>query len=287
MSYTLETYTFATFKNTDLQATFYRPATATTYHATLIYLHGGGLIFGQRDDLPEAYIKLLTDAGYGILAIDYLLAPESTLDLITQYAQAAIDWFLTASNDGELQLNHQPYYLFGRSAGAYLALYLAKQQALQDKPEPAGVISLYGYFNLNEASFTLPSLHYLNFNRVPEASIKRLLQRTPIVAGPMEERYPIYLAARQEGNWIQKLIPASQTARDFSLSFSDLKTLPKSFIAAAAGDTDVPVRQSRLMSQHIPEAELHIIEANEHDFDRTHVETLGLDVYESILTWLN
>lgn len=295
MTHTQEFYTFATFKEIPLQATFYRPPSTQTYQATLIYFHGGGLVFGQRDDLPEVYIELLTQAGYGILAVDYLLAPETTLDLIIDHAQLAIDWFLTTSETDGLQLANQRYYLFGRSAGAYLALYLAAQQVESNEEQAdhhktqvaEGIIALYGYFNLNEASFSIPSRHYLKFNQVPEASINRLIRHQPLVAGPMDERFVIYLAARQAGNWIPKLLPANKTARDFSLSLSDLKTLPKTFIAAASGDTDVPVRQSRLMSQHIPDAKLHIIASNEHDFDRTHIETHGLKVYQAMLAWLD
>lgn len=289
MTYTQETYTFASYKGLDLQATFYRPNTKQPYQATLIYFHGGGLIFGQREDLPTVYIEQLTQAGYGILAVDYLLAPETKLDLLMEYAQRAIDWFLINSRvDGDLALAKQDYYLFGRSAGAYLSLYLASQAKLHDKtPTAKGIIALYGYFNLNEASFSVPSRHYLKFNTVPDAAVKRLIGHKPLVAGPMDERFVIYLAARQAGNWISNLLPTGQSARDFSLSPADLKTLPKTFIAAASGDTDVPVRQSRLMSQHIPDAQLYIIDVNEHDFDRTHIESHGLKVYQSMLDWLD
>ncbi|MGO4928121.1 alpha/beta hydrolase [Fundicoccus sp. Sow4_F4] len=297
MTYSQEIYTFASFKELPLQASFYRPSRTQTYLATLIYFHGGGLIFGQRDDLPEVYIEQLTGAGYGILAVDYLLAPETGLDLILDYAQTAIEWFLenTESELGNLQLTTQRYYLFGRSAGAYLALYLAAKQVNVDKNMPhnqtmqtaAGIIALYGYFNLNEASFSLPSRHYLTFKEVSPASIQRLIGQQPLVTGSMDERFLIYLAARQAGNWMANLLPPHQSARDFSLSYADLKTLPKIFIAAASGDTDVPVRQSRLMSQHIPDAQLHIIDSDDHDFDRTQVETHGLEVYHAILAWLN
>lgn len=300
MTHSQEVYTFATYKETALQATFYRPPSTQTYRATLIYFHGGGLVFGQRDDLPDIYIEQLTQAGYGLLAVDYLLAPETTLDIILEQAQLAITWFLTATESptDELHLATQRHYLFGRSAGAYLALYLGAQQAktrtekleanAKDLTETAaGIISFYGYYNLNEASFTVPSRHYLSFKQVPPASVEKLIRQQPLVTGPMDERYVIYLAGRQAGDWIKRLLPADHSARDYSLSQSDLKTLPKTFIAAASGDTDVPVRQSRLMSQHIPDADLHIIESTEHDFDRTQIETHGLPVYQSLLSWLD
>lgn len=325
MTYTQETYTFATYKEIPLQATFYRPAESIPYQATLLYFHGGGLIFGQRDDLPETYLTMLTQAGYGILAVDYLLAPETTLDLIFNYAQEAIDWFLAASsqtveelssaraknennadsahlsasptenskeltvgNTTTLNLPHSRYYLFGRSAGTYLALYLAAHHDQRSNSQQAeGIIALYGYFNLNEASFSIPSRHFLQFNTVPERLIQKLIRQTPLVTGPMAERFVIYLAARQTGEWIPQLLPKNASARDYSLTHADLKTLPKSFVAAGVKDPDVPVRQSRLMSQHIPQSQLHLIDTAEHDFDRTQIWSHGRILYENILAWLN
>lgn len=325
MTYSQETYTFATFKGIPLKATFYRPSSTITYQATLLYFHGGGLIFGQRDDLPETYLTLLTQAGYGILAIDYLLAPESRLDLIIDYAQAAVDWFLASAsqtaadassakpkndnngnsqtdniqeltvdadnkheNKNKLNLPHNRYYLFGRSAGTYLALYLAAHHDQRSHSQQAeGIIALYGYFTLNEASFNIPSRHFLQFNTVPERSIQKLIRQTPLVTGPMTERFVIYLAARQTGEWIPQLLPKNASARDYSLTPADLKALPKSFIAAGVKDPDVPVRQSRLMSQNIPQSQLHLIDTVEHDFDRTQIETHGRILYGNILTWLN
>ena len=46
---------------------------------TLIYLHGGGLVFGERTDLPSEYIEVLRRK-FNVLAADYRLAPESNLD---------------------------------------------------------------------------------------------------------------------------------------------------------------------------------------------------------------
>ena len=38
----------------------------------IIYFHGGGLIFGQRDDLPQAYIDILTESYHLVLvSIDW------------------------------------------------------------------------------------------------------------------------------------------------------------------------------------------------------------------------
>ena len=284
MTYIKETYTFDQYLSVPLAATFYRPTSTIDYQATLLYFHGGGLIFGQREDLPESYLELLTSAGYGVLSFDYLLAPESKLDTIIHYAHKAVNWFVDEATTS-LALPNTHYYLFGRSAGAYLSLYLAAHA--DDRPQANGLIALYGYYTLNEASFSIPSRHFLQFNRVNDATVKALIRSKPLVAGPMDERFILYLAGRQSGQWLNHLLTPNLKAADYSLTTQQLQSLPPTFLAAAAQDPDVPARQSRLMSKHIRDAEFHLIDTNEHDFDRTQMETHGLAVYHAMIEWLN
>ncbi|HIW38159.1 MAG TPA: alpha/beta hydrolase, partial [Candidatus Jeotgalicoccus stercoravium] len=46
---------------------------------TLIYLHGGGLVFGEKTDLPLEYLDILRSR-FDVLLADYRLAPESNID---------------------------------------------------------------------------------------------------------------------------------------------------------------------------------------------------------------
>ena len=59
--------------------TTYKQSESNDKHIAVFYLHGGGLLYGERDDLPLPYIELLTKAGYTVIAADYPLAPESAL----------------------------------------------------------------------------------------------------------------------------------------------------------------------------------------------------------------
>ena len=40
----------------------------------IVYYHGGGFLYGERGDLPEPYIDMITAAGYTLVAVDYPLA---------------------------------------------------------------------------------------------------------------------------------------------------------------------------------------------------------------------
>ena len=48
--------------------------------AVILYFHGGGLVYGSREDLPDFHIETLTNAGFTIISFDYPLAPESKID---------------------------------------------------------------------------------------------------------------------------------------------------------------------------------------------------------------
>ena len=63
-----------------IEASIFTPEHTTK--EAIIYLHGGGLVFGQRDDLPLAYIESFTNAGHPVITLDYLLAPEVKLPTI-------------------------------------------------------------------------------------------------------------------------------------------------------------------------------------------------------------
>ena len=75
--------------------------------ACILYFHGGGLLFGSRNDLPEIHLHLLTENGYPIIAFDYPLAPSAKLDLILEDVCASVNHFI----------GHLPLYLEEKAEG--------------------------------------------------------------------------------------------------------------------------------------------------------------------------
>lgn len=116
----------------------------------IVYLHGGGLLFGTRDDLPAYHLEQLTRAGFRVLALDYPLAPNAKLPQILEDILCSVN---TAAR--------QPYALFGRSSGAYLCLLAAASGGLSR--EPRGLVSYYGYGFLTDGWYEAPSAHYSAF----------------------------------------------------------------------------------------------------------------------------
>ena len=61
--------------------TVYRPTASNDARRIVFYLHGGGLVYGERDDLPSPYVRAITDAGSTLVCADYPLAPETAEQL--------------------------------------------------------------------------------------------------------------------------------------------------------------------------------------------------------------
>src|SRR5699024_9751774 len=105
-------------------------------------------------------------------------------------------WFV---EDFLPKYEQQNYFIMGRSAGAFLALangVYAKELSAQ----PSGIISLYGYFNLNDASFTVPNRYYLQYPTVNDKIISKQIQNEPLLEAIDQNRYLVYMAARQKGD---------------------------------------------------------------------------------------
>lgn len=278
-----ETHLF--FKNEAfiLESTFYRSATATK-EQTIIYLHGGGLIWGDRNDLPVEYIQQFLDNGYHFLAIDYPLAPETPLPEIYACTVRAVEWFCENFND-VLHLTSNDYSLFGRSAGAYLALLLGNDHTLPCQPKR--IISFYGYHSIQEPFYLSPSKQYQKYPAIPESMIKQMIQKKPLVSGPLETRYAIYIYCRQTGKWLDMVMPAKSNRESFSLSDDELKQLPPTFIAQSKNDQDVPYVIGVHLANTIPHADFFSVENLDHDFDKDSRNPVALQAYEAVIEWLH
>lgn len=275
------------YENFQINGTLYSDPTidCDETKGVIIYFHGGGFVYGNREDLPRQYIELILRDGYQILAVDYPLSPEVELTEIIDSAIASIKWFLDSN------LSEYPYFLMGRSAGGYLALQVAN--SLNSKPQlkqANGLISFYGYFNLQLAAFTLPNRHYLNYKEIDLKSLKHLIKSTPITYTNNPDRFLLYISARQKGHWINLLIKDphdKEKLKSLSLDRSEVQSLPPLFLATSTKDPDVPAQQSKLLNAWHDNAELHLIESSQHDFDRTLINDEGMSVYRLMIKWMN
>lgn len=278
------TRVFADWNGLPLSADLHRAA-ANRRNASILYLHGGGLVYGTRDDLPQRYIDLFLAQGYDLISFDYPLAPETKLPVIHDAVFTAFRWFLR-ERESELKLPSDRYFLFGRSAGAYLALLLADRIRREALPPAAGLLSFYGYPGFALPEFESPSPFYLKFPLADAALVERLTDGGPVAYGPMEQRYAIYLYARQSGNWLRLLADAPEDIARYVLCEDALRRLPPVFLTASTGDQDVPYRVSKQLKKALPDAALKTVYYLEHDFDRDAAAPDGQEVYRACLEWM-
>ncbi|MCD8221381.1 MAG: alpha/beta hydrolase [Clostridiales bacterium] len=253
---------------------------------SILYLHGSGLVFGTKNDLPVAYQELFLNAGYDLLLFDYPLAPESPLREITEAVHTAISQVLLHPETCGLSTS-LPFYLFGRSAGAYLAITQAVRLCRTSEfPHPAGLILFYGYHTFDLPEFKKPSPYFKKFPAVSSDTIDALAGRGFLTDGPLSVRYSIYIYARQTGTWTQ-FLGTDEEISSSSVSKEDLALLPPGFFTACSGDPDVPFRESKQLAASIAGSRFYPVYGWEHDFDRDISHTGGLSAYRAALAWMD
>lgn len=279
-----KTFNFIATNNISLNADLY-----TTFeprkNITIIYLHGGGLLYGTRDDFPLPYLNMFLAAGYDFLALDYPLAPETALTEIIATTLEQILFYLHNTQE-ILKLPNKDFIFLGRSAGSYLAFMLCQELLAKKLLAPKAFISMYGYENLTEPSFKLPSPYYNKLPHIPELQISNLISAKPKVYAPLAERFSLYVHARQTGKWLDYL-QLNGNYEQFALSIDTMHNMPPTVLAAATLDPDVPYRLSKNLSKLLPLAKLLTVYQSEHDFDRNLLDCTGKNIYQAIINWLN
>lgn len=262
------------------------PAKTRNRHVAILYFHGGGLLYGERDDLPSAYVSELLEAGFTLVCADYPLSPETKLPDILMATRDLWHWFAGGCLD---KFGIKSYLLFGRSAGAYLALMLADYLTREGlSPAPIGIIDLYGYYDLTDDFVWRPSEHYLTMPHISRSMVAPMMGTKPLSSAPKSTRFALYVYARQSGHWGKLLgLADKEVARRHSLDDISLSRLPPLFIAASTGDEDVPYTASKhLLRVAPPGTVMKTVYYLEHDFDRDVSCPEGMRVYRQIIDWI-
>ncbi|KAJ3127895.1 hypothetical protein HK100_009476 [Physocladia obscura] len=109
-----------------VQLDFYAPTSydpSANKYKTLVYFHGGGLVFGNRKSfLPVEFLSRVSSAGWIIISADYHLLPESNLDDIRADVSALQQWILKNHTTHGIDLSRVS--VAGSSAGAFVSIIL-------------------------------------------------------------------------------------------------------------------------------------------------------------------
>ena len=250
--------------------------------AHILYFHGGGLLYGTRTDLPETHLLTLTGKGFIIIAFDYPLSPAAKLGFIRDDILSSINRFIESPD--AYTVHQLPYFLWGRSAGAYLCLLAAASGSLIQPP--LGILSYYGYGFLTDGWFNVPSRYYQTLPAVPESCLE-LLPDYMHADGPLDTHYSAYVYARQTGCWKSLFYDGREKYFFLDFSLRNCDTLPcPIFCAHSMRDTDIPFQEFQALCQKY-HAQQFIASGDQHDFDRNETSPLTGRLLNATLRFLD
>lgn len=100
----------------------FTPANGTEQLTTIVWIHGGAWISGQKDDV-EPYMRILAAQGYTTIAVNYTTAPEAVYPTALTQLNTALAYISEHASDWNADPNR--IVLAGDSAGSQLASQLA------------------------------------------------------------------------------------------------------------------------------------------------------------------
>lgn len=248
----METFTYKTVGDLEIKADVYG-FKDDAVRPVAIWIHGGGLILGNRSWMNLRARKLLSDAGYLIVSIDHRLAPESKLPDIVSDVDDALRW---VREKGPELFHADPRRLavMGTSAGAYMAL----MTGYRADPPPAAIVSFWGYGDPLGDWMCRPSEYYRRQMLVTRSAARRGIGSEPITDGHRNEqrRRDFYVYSRQYGLWAEAVAgietPADADKIEPYLPIKHITPeFPPTMLIHGTEDEEVPFEQSKLLADEM------------------------------------
>lgn len=107
----------------------------------LVFLHGGGFVFGDLDTHDASCRMLCRHGGFHVLAIDYRLAPENSFPAAVEDGRAALRWAF--EHAAELGADPTRIGIGGDSAGGNLAAVVSQMAVADGGPAPLIQMLIY------------------------------------------------------------------------------------------------------------------------------------------------
>ena len=227
----------------DVTVRIYQPADRPPTLPGLLWIHGGGYVFGNVEGDDLRLKQLVKDVRCVVLSVEYRLAPEHPFPAALEDCYAALKW-LTANAD-ELGVERSRIAIGGTSAGGGLAASLALLARDRAEVDVAFQFLIYPMLddkNVAPASASLPDT-------------------------------PVWSRENNLFGWKSYLgrDPGGEGVSPYAAAFraTDLLGLPPTYIGV--GETDLFLNESihyaqRLLQAGIP-TELHVYPGAFHCFD--------------------
>jgi acetyl esterase/lipase len=223
----------------------------------VVYVHGGGFMFGDRRYLPETLrpdqlFEAMVEAGLAVATIDYRHALESPFPAQLHDAKAAVR-YLRAHAD-ELGISSERIGVMGESAGAHIAALVGLTAHRPDLEGPHGVIGVSSAVDVVVDWYGPADLATMPHGALPPSIAAKL---PPEMATPPEE----HLTRGLEGAALADASPVTHVTPD----------APPFLLVHGTADWLVPYAQSEQLAAALEAAgvpvELVPVEGAEHIFD--------------------
>lgn len=171
----------------------YRPAGARPEAILpgLVFMHGGGWVFGDLESHDGFCCRLANGAGCCVVAIDYRLAPEQPFPAAVEDCAAA--YARIAADAATLRIDPARIAVAGDSAGGNLAAVLALMGRDGDLPAPVFQALLYPVTDLDQSAggygpdtdgmvITGATMAYFQGHYTPDPATRRDWRASPLKA---------------------------------------------------------------------------------------------------------
>ena len=246
-----KTYTYKTVNKLEIQADVYF-SKADRLRPTLIWIHGGALIMGDRRGIDDTFRDQLAAAGFAVVSIDYRLAPETKLAAILEDVQDACKW---ARDKGPelFQADPRRIAVAGNSAGGYLAL----TTGYRVEPKPQALVAFWGFGDIMGDWVSKPNAFYRRQPLVTREEARQAVGTMPLTTpAAKNSRGRFFLYCRQQGVWPQEVagLDPAKDARAFD-RFCPIRNVtaqyPPTLLIHGSKDMDVPYEQSADMDREL------------------------------------
>src|SRR5439155_22731694 len=246
-----KTFTYKTVDHCEIKADVYG-APGDAARPGIIWIHGGALIMGHRGQIDDVLLGKLLKAGYGVVSIDYRLAPETKLPAIALDLEDACKW-VREKGPELLRIDPSRIAIMGGSAGGYLTLLAG----FRVDPRPKALVSFWGYGDIAGPWYSRPDPFYSKMAPVSKEEADKAVGGAVLseISGKNNSGR-FYLYCRQQGLWPKEV--AGHDPEKEPKAFDEFcpvrnvaATYPPTMLIHGTNDTDVPYELSAMMAKEL------------------------------------
>lgn len=275
-------FVYKTVEGHQIKANLFLPKTKGP-HPVVVYFHGGGFIFGNRDrGLNNTLKEKLLASNYAVVSADYRLAPETKLDEILQDVSDIIKW-IKLNGQQKFNIDTNKIVAAGGSAGGYLAL----TTGFDKKSSPNVIITISAPTGFSAANIQMGDLSVLN-----QPGPYDIVKDNIVSYGDYNKRMALSKFLAKNGLASYETFgfdPASEPEKlnEFTLTNNIKSDYPPTLIIHAKNDHLVDIEQAnefyQFLNKNKIESKLYLVE-NGHS---SRLISLNPDTVDEIISFLN